>query len=166
MAKKKASKKKATRKKSAKKVAASGADSSSPVGGRIAERRFELVEGKAAKFWTVRLNGDRIVTTYGRLDSTGQSTEKRYDDRTKLTRRTKNWFNRNWARAITKSKQLPGNRKLSANEKERNTSRSSRHFSMTPMMSLATQSMETGSPNGVTLAANSFTSSWLWKTRT
>ena len=80
---KKSTTKKKTKKKSTKKAAPS-ASTASPVGGKIAERRFELVEGSAAKFWTIQLDDDRVITKHGRLGSSGQSTEKHYDDDAKV----------------------------------------------------------------------------------
>lgn len=39
-------------------------------------RRFELVEGKSAKFWQADVSGTTFVVEYGRLGTTGQRKEK------------------------------------------------------------------------------------------
>jgi len=34
--------------------------------------RFELVDGKSNKFWDIKLSGSSLVTTFGRIGSSGQ----------------------------------------------------------------------------------------------
>lgn len=45
----------------------------------MAKQYFELVEGKSAKFWTVERRDNQIITTYGRLGTTGATTTKATD---------------------------------------------------------------------------------------
>jgi predicted DNA-binding WGR domain protein len=40
------------------------------------KRRFELVEGKSAKFWEVEVAGGRMTVRYGRIGTPGQTKEK------------------------------------------------------------------------------------------
>lgn len=41
-------------------------------------RRFELVEGKSAKFWQAEVSGTKFVVEYGRLGTAGQRKEKEF----------------------------------------------------------------------------------------
>lgn len=41
-------------------------------------KRYELVEGKAAKFWQWEVRGARLVVEYGRIGAAGQSTVKEF----------------------------------------------------------------------------------------
>jgi TPR repeat protein len=42
------------------------------------KKRFQLVYGKSAKFWEVSVSGSSMTTTYGRIGSKGQRTEKNF----------------------------------------------------------------------------------------
>lgn len=42
----------------------------------MTKRRFEFSEGSSNKFWEVSLDGNDVVTTYGRIGATGQTTIK------------------------------------------------------------------------------------------
>ena len=42
------------------------------------KKRFELISGKSAKFWEIQVTGSSLTTTYGRIGSKGQSTQKKY----------------------------------------------------------------------------------------
>jgi DNA ligase-1 len=41
-------------------------------------RRFELIEGSSRKFWEVSVHGTDLVTRYGRIGTSGQSTTKAF----------------------------------------------------------------------------------------
>ncbi len=43
------------------------------------KRYFEFSEGSSNKFWEVKLEGNAVITTYGRIGTDGQSTMKEYD---------------------------------------------------------------------------------------
>ncbi len=40
--------------------------------------RYEFSEGSSNKFWEVKLEGNAVITTYGRIGTDGQSTMKEY----------------------------------------------------------------------------------------
>jgi len=40
--------------------------------------RYELIEGKASKFWKIERSGKSFTTTYGRIGSSGQTTTKKF----------------------------------------------------------------------------------------
>ncbi|MCU0720025.1 MAG: WGR domain-containing protein [Pirellula sp.] len=46
-------------------------------------RRFELIDGKSSKFWTVQVVKDSVVTQWGRIGSAGQTTTKSYSSNDK-----------------------------------------------------------------------------------
>lgn len=49
-------------------------------------RRFELVEGRSAKFWEVARDGREVVVRYGRIGSDGQSKAKTFADEATASR--------------------------------------------------------------------------------
>jgi predicted DNA-binding WGR domain protein len=42
----------------------------------MTKRRFELVEGRASKFWEVSIEGNEVRTSYGKIGARGQTTVK------------------------------------------------------------------------------------------
>ena len=42
------------------------------------KKRFELISGKSAKFWEIQVTGSSLTTSYGRIGTKGQSTQKKY----------------------------------------------------------------------------------------
>jgi len=43
-------------------------------------RRFEFVEGTSAKFWAIRLHGDKLTVSFGRIGTSGQEQTKPFPD--------------------------------------------------------------------------------------
>ena len=41
-------------------------------------RRFELIGGSSAKFWSIAVSGNEVTVTYGRLGTKGQSQTKSF----------------------------------------------------------------------------------------
>ena len=42
----------------------------------MTKRRFEFSEGSSNKFWEVSIDGNDVVTTYGKIGASGQTTIK------------------------------------------------------------------------------------------
>lgn len=42
-------------------------------------RKFEFHDNKSSKFWDIEINGTKVSTRYGKVGSTGQTTEKKFD---------------------------------------------------------------------------------------
>ena len=47
------------------------------------KRRFEFVEGSSSKFWEIWMEGNDVVTQWGKLGTTGRETRKAFPDETK-----------------------------------------------------------------------------------
>jgi len=45
----------------------------------VSERKFEYSDAKSFKFWNIRIDGDNVITTHGRIGSAGRSTVKACD---------------------------------------------------------------------------------------
>jgi len=45
----------------------------------VAFREFEYADGKSFKFWKIEMDGNDVVTRYGRIGSDGQETRKSFD---------------------------------------------------------------------------------------
>ena len=66
-------------KKAAPKPAAKPAAAAKPAtngGGKTSPRRFEFSEGTSNKFWEIKLQGNAVITRYGKIGTSGQQTIK------------------------------------------------------------------------------------------
>jgi predicted DNA-binding WGR domain protein len=43
------------------------------------KRHFEFVEGSSSKFWEIEIEGTSVITTYGRIGTSGQNSVKDFD---------------------------------------------------------------------------------------
>lgn len=48
-------------------------------------RRFELVDGKANKFWEVEVSGEKLLVRFGRIGTSGQAQEKVFESEARAT---------------------------------------------------------------------------------
>ncbi len=52
-------------------------------GGAGGKRHFEFVEGTSSKFWEIEIEGTSVITTYGRIGTSGQNSVKDFDSEAK-----------------------------------------------------------------------------------
>lgn len=57
---------------------AKAASTAKPRKAKTSRRRFVVVAGASKKFWEIRVDGPRVMTTYGRIGTPGQSTTKTF----------------------------------------------------------------------------------------
>lgn len=67
-------------KKSKSKAATRQTQPATAQGDSVGARRFELVDGKSAKFWEITRSGSNVTVRYGRIGTQGQSNEKTFAD--------------------------------------------------------------------------------------
>ena len=62
---------------------ARGKSKSKPKKGAKSIRRFELSDDKSSKFWEVKVEGDSVVTKWGKIGSEGRTTTKTFASESK-----------------------------------------------------------------------------------